>query len=179
MVNIRWIILLTLSVFLSGCGMLENFLMAHPDAEPTRTPIPVETEPPSLYILHGQVAFPMNRGNSCWWTMDASGICVNVAVFPPYYREDMYTLVMGNTLELLFDAPFPDTVTATLYPANDLMTREPDIMAEVTLGENGQVLVTVPDDVNGNYALIISATWSEEAMPHGDALYATPIRFAP
>ncbi len=173
---IRWIALPTLSVFLAGCGMLGNFLMAQLDTKPTRTPITVETEPPQLHLLRGDIAFPMNRGSYCWVT-DAGGICADVVVFPPSYTAEMHTLVIGNTLELLFEAPFPDTVTATLQPESNLMTGGPDIMAEVTLDENGRVLVTAPDDVNGNYALIISATWTEDDMPHGDALYATPIRF--
>ncbi|MBN1679291.1 MAG: hypothetical protein JW966_03310 [Anaerolineae bacterium] len=177
MTKIRWITLLTLSVFLSGCGLLENLPIAHLDAKPTSTPIPLETEPPSLTILHGQVASPMNRGSFCWGTTEAGSICADVAVFPPTYTADMYTPVIGNTVDLFFDAPFPDTVTATLYPENNLTTHVPDSMVEVTLDENGKVLVTVPDGVNGNYALIIFATWTEEDMPHGDALYATPICF--
>lgn len=178
MTTIRWI-LLTLSVFLSGCGMLGNFVPAHPNTEPAHTPIPVGTEPPSVYILHGQETSPMNKGSFCWRTTDENSICANVAAFPPYYTEDMYTLVSGNTIELLFEAPFPDTMTATLYPESNLTTSNSDIMVDATLDENGKVLVTIPDDVNGNYALVISAIWAEEDIPHGDALYATPVRFEP
>jgi hypothetical protein len=178
MIKIWWIILLALSMLLAGCEMLGNFLVAPRDAEPTSMPVLGEIEPPALYILREQATFPMDRGNYCW-TTDAGGVCADVSVFPRDYTADTHTLVIDNTLELLFEAPFPETVTATLYPENNLTPGVPDDMVEAILDENGKILVTFLDGMNGDYALIISATWSEENMPYGDALYATPIRFAP
>jgi hypothetical protein len=148
-----------------------------PDAEPTQAPIPVEEEPPSLYMLRGDVAFPMDRGSYCWSITDEGGICLDVAVFPIFYAEEEYTPVIGNTLELRFDAPFPDTISARLYPDPSLTTGAPDIVVEAVMDDNGRVLVTVPDDVNGHYALLVFATWDGEALPHGDASYSTPVRF--
>ena len=125
-------------------------------------------------MLRGDIAVPMDRGSSCWVT-GQQGLCVDV--FPPTYTPEMHTLVIGNTLELLFEAPFPNTISVALHPGSNLMTRVPDLMAEAVMDENGRVLVTVPDHLNGNYVLTVSATWSEAHLPHGDAFYSTPVRF--
>lgn len=204
------IVLLTLSVFLSGCAMAENPPTASPVVEPTRTPIPadaesvdfveptliptpadaespeveptevpnqMEEEPPSLYMLDGDIAFPMDRGSYCWSITDEGGVCVDVFAFPIFYPEDEYTPVIGNTLELLFDAPFPDTIRAELYPDPGLKPDASDVTVEAVMDENGRVLVTVPGAVNGHYALLVFATWAEGNLPYGDASYATPVRF--
>ncbi len=197
MTKIRWMItLLPLSILLSGCGMTGNFPDEEPSLIPTEptavepTQVPTETEapdlepaaplgeePPALYVLLGDIASPMERGSYCWSITDEGGICVDVFAFPIFYPEDRYTEVIGNTLELLFDAPFPDTVNASLYPDPGLMPDASIVDVEAVMDENGGVLVTVPGEVNGYYALAIFATWAEGSLPYGDASYSAPVRF--
>ena len=50
-------------------------------------------------------------------------------------------------------------------------------MADAVMDENGRVLVTVPDAVDGNYVLMVSATWGKADGITGDAFYTTPVRF--
>jgi hypothetical protein len=182
MITIRWITVLILSVCLTGCSVLETYGIKPPVSGPTSTPIPVpmEAEPPSLTILHGHEALLVNKGSYCW-TVDAnvSGICVDVFLFPPVYASELYIPVIDDPLELVFDAPFPDTVTVTLYPENDQTADVPESKIEAVLDEDGMIRVTVSDDVSGNYTLVVFATWAQDTLPYGDAFYATPVRFAP
>ena len=50
-------------------------------------------------------------------------------------------------------------------------------MADAVMDENSRVLVTVPDEVNGKYVLMVSATWGEADGIADDAIYTTPVRF--
>lgn len=126
-------------------------------------------------MLRGDIAFPMDMGSYCWVWGNEEGLCVEL--FTPSYTPDMHTLVIGTTLELLFDEPFADTVTASLHPGGYLMTDDPDIMAEAVVDDNGRVLVTVPDNLNGDYVLMVFARWAEDEFPYGDSLYTAPVRF--
>ena len=164
----RWAILLAISLIVAGCGALNAVFGL--SALPTASPLSVNRTPSALYMLRGDIAFPMDRGSYCWITL-----CVDV--MPPTYVPEEHTWVIGHTLELLFDAPFPDTVTASLHPGSNLMTRVPDLMADAVMDENGRVLVTVPDAVDGNYVLVMSATWGEADGIAGDVVYTTPVRF--
>ncbi len=167
-----WLILLIISVLVSGCGVFESLIFDDEADSIPMTDIP--SEPPILYILRGDVAFPMDMGSYCWTAGDV-GLCVDT--IPPIYTGEMHTLVIGNTLELMFDAPYPDEVYVALHPGSNMMTRIADIMAEATMGDGGRVLVTVPESVDGHYVLMVTAVWDDNILPHGDAFYATPIRF--
>jgi hypothetical protein len=125
-------------------------------------------------MLIGHVAMPMDMGSYCWVTGE-HGICIDM--FPPSYPEDTHLWVIGNMMELRFDLPLPDTVTATLHPGSDLLAVATDIIAEAEMDENGRVLVTVPENLDGNFVLAIFATWVENDRPYGDASYTTPVRF--
>jgi hypothetical protein len=57
------------------------------------------------------------------------------------------------------------------------MIQATDLTAEAAMDENGRVLVTVPDDLSGNYVLMVFATWTDESGQYGDAFYTTPLRF--
>ena len=163
MTIIRWIVLIILSLLIAGCGILAEF--RHTDPQTLAEP-----KPPTLHFLRGDIAFPMDTGSYCWTTGEM-GICADM--IPPIYTADMHVLVIGNTLELLFEEPFPESLTVSLHPGSNVMTRVADIMAEAELDENGRVLVTVPENVDGDYVLMVFATWSVE----GDAFYTTPVRF--
>jgi hypothetical protein len=100
MTRIRSIALLALSLLISGCGVLEHFFIAEREAQPTQS----GSEPPVLYMLRGDIAFPMDMSSYCWASSQEEGICIDV--FPSSYTSDMHTLVIGNTLELLFAESF-------------------------------------------------------------------------
>lgn len=170
----RWITLLTLSMLISGCGVLEDYFFTENTTQPPPPPpMPVESEPPQLHLMVGHVAMPMDQGSYCWVTGE-QGLCVDM--IPPVYTEDMHLLVIGNTLELLFDAPFPDTVNVALHPGSNLMTRIADIQAIAEMNENGRVLVTMPERLSGDFVLTVFAIWEDGETPSGDAFYSTPIR---
>lgn len=133
-----------------------------------------QSDPPALHILRGDIAFPMDMGSYCWVAGD-NGICVDM--LPPMYATEIHVPVIGDTLELLFDEPFPNTVTVALHPGNNMMTQVSNIMAEAILDKNGRILVTVPNDLSGDYVLMVSATWEEANIPHGDAFYTTLVHF--
>ena len=169
----HFLLLLMVSVFVSACGVFENYLIF--DDETDSMPMTdIPSEPPFLFLLQGDIAMPMNLGSYCWTAGDV-GLCVDA--IPPAYTAEMHTLVIGNTLELLFDAPYPDEVFVALHPGSNMMTRIADIMAEATMGDDSRVLVTAPDSVDGNYVLMVTAIWYDNTLPSGDAFYSAPIRF--
>ncbi|MCC6615701.1 MAG: hypothetical protein IT320_19685 [Anaerolineae bacterium] len=173
MTHIRWMAVLIAGLLISGCSVLQSFITSRHDTPTSGADIRPIT-PPELMLLQGDSAFPMDTGSFCW-TMGDNGLCADAV--PPRYTEDMHRPVTGTTFELQFDAPSPDTIHASLHPGSNMMTRIAEIAAEVTVDENGRVLVTVPDNVDGNYVLSIFATWSDESTPHGDASYFMPVRF--
>jgi hypothetical protein len=163
---IRWMTMLM--VLVSGCGVLGIMLV--PEAPPkTRG-----DEPPALYFLQGDVAFPMDRGSSCWG-MGQGGLCRDI--FLSDYTPEAHTLVIGPTLELRFDAPLPDTLNVALRPGSSLMSRIADSPVEAEMDANGGVLVTIPDNVEGRYILTVFATWTFADGQHGDSFYTAPVRF--
>jgi len=174
MTHFRWpvLFLLIVSLLIAGCSVFQGEVLAGFDARPA---VAGETRPPELSLLHGDVAFLMDQGSYCWFPANTA-MCADY--MPPSYAEDMHTLVIGPTLELLFDAPYPDSVSVSLHPGNNLMTRVAEVMAEAAVDEDGRVLVTVPDGLDGDYVLSVFATWPEDHRPHGDASYFAPIRFA-
>lgn len=173
MTKFRWpILFLTIvSLLIAGYSVFQGEVLAGSDIRPS---VAGETRPSELSFLQGDVAFLMDQGSYCWFPA-STAMCADY--MPPSYAEDMHTLVIGPTLELQFDAPYPNSVSVSLHPGSNLTTRIADIMTDATIDENGRVLVTVPDDLDGDYVLSVFATWPEDQRPHGDASYFAPIRF--
>ena len=173
MTNMRWILLFFVALLLSGCVAFANYILAN-QAFSGDVAGTMDVEPPTLFMLRGDIAYAMDRNSYCWTTEDG-GLCADVA--PPIYSAEMHTQVVGHMLELLFDAPAPDRVSARLHPGSNIWTRIADIMVEAALDDDGRVLVTVPDDLEGDFVLIVTAFWGDRQPPHGDALYTAPVRF--
>ena len=109
-----WMILLALRLLVSSCNVPSAVFVSGLSVQPTEKPTQVESEPPMLYMLRGDVAYPMDRGSYCWITL-----CVDL--MPPICAPEDHTWVIGHTLELLFDTPLPDTVSASLHRGSNLL----------------------------------------------------------
>jgi hypothetical protein len=161
--------LLVLSLFIFGCGLILILAILGPLLQG-----PAGPELPGVHWLREDIALPMNFGDSCW-TNNRERICSDVFRLPRYPAEK-HILAIGNTLELFFDEPFPEFVEAELRPAEDLDRK---IVVEAETDNNGRVLVTVPENLSGNYTLLVDARWINkgDSRGHGDAWYTTPVRF--
>jgi hypothetical protein len=160
--------LLDLILFIFGCGLVLILALIGPLLETTAGP-----ELPSIHWLREDIALPMDFGSSCW-TDNAGTICRDAFRLPRYPAEK-HTLVIGNMLELFFDEPFPDIVTVELRPISNPETSSDNVEIEFERA-NGRVFVTVPENLSGNYTLLVDARWT--GSPNfGDAWYTTPVRF--
>ncbi|MAU11696.1 MAG: hypothetical protein CL607_17860 [Anaerolineaceae bacterium] len=119
----RWLAVVMLGTVLTGCRLL-----------PRSNSIFVEELPSQLYMLQDDNALPMDRGRHCWITVE-DGICTDD--LSPYYSTDEHIRVIGQTLDLLVGAPYPDSVDVSLHPGGNMLSDDTDIPMEATLGEGG------------------------------------------
>lgn len=161
----KHIILVTLFSFvLSGCGILEGFIV-----EDRPETAPQADHPPSLILMRDE-SIEMNLGTYCWTSTDV-GLCVDM--MPPVYEADSHINVSGDSLNLSFDGVVPSSISAYVHPGNNLMTRIADIQLSATLNADGTVTIPLIEQLNGDYVLVVSAFWQDS--PSGDAMYSLPI----
>lgn len=173
----KFLLTALIGVLASGCSVFNYFMIEQGETVPPQPETGVipgtDQAPPELYFMQGDVAFPMDRGSYCW-TITEFGICADA--MPPSYEPEQHVLVIGPTLELLFEEPLPNTINVNLHPGSNLMTRIADIPAEATMAENGRILVALPEGISGDHVLVVFATWNQTNSVTGDASYTTPIR---
>jgi len=116
----RWLAVVLLGTVLTGCRLLLR-----------SNSIFVEELPSQLYMVQDDNALPVDRGRYCWITVE-DGICTDD--LSPYYAIDEHIPVGGQTLDLLVDAPYPDSVDVSLHPGSGTLSEDADIPLEVTLG---------------------------------------------
>ena len=155
------IFVIILSFVLSGCGIIDTFLVT----EHEETAMQTDT-PPTLYLG----ATEMNLGTYCWTSTDV-GLCVDT--IPPAYEADAHMSINQDTLQLSFEGIAPASISAYVHPGSNLMTRIADIQLSATLDENGTVRIPLLEQLNGDYVLVVMAFW--EGSPSGDAMYTLPI----
>jgi len=159
----RWLAIVVLSTVLTGCGLLPRSSSAF-----------VKELPSALYLVQNDSALPMDRGRYCWITVE-DGICTDD--LSPYYAIDEHIPVSGQTLDLLVDAPYPDSVDVSLHPGGDMLSEDADISLEATLREGGMIQVTIPEGIEGDFVLVAFPVWENSRIPNGGGVYTFPVRF--
>lgn len=153
-------LLLVLSAFIfSGCSLFDYFIIA--DSETSVSEDETGEAPPNL----AWEEHIFDLGSFCW-TGGNVGICVDK--IPPEYTEAQH-LAVSDTMVLVFAEPFPNSVSLSLYPGSNLSAQEA-IPLDVRMNENGEILLALPENLQGLYVLAVFATWDG-----GDAFYTLPI----
>lgn len=164
---VRWIAILAMSMIFTGCSVIDYFVIT--DTEITEPPMAGEETPPDLHYVIGDSLSPMNRGSYCW-TSDTVGMCVDM--IPPSYEENQHILFPSHTIELLFFPPVPDTISVSLHPGSNMMTRIADIaLIDIKIDDDGRIFANIPEEIEGHFILSVFATWED----YGDASYHVPI----
>jgi hypothetical protein len=165
--------LLVLILFILGCGLVLIVAWLGSWALETQ----VGPELPGIHWLREDIELPMDVGSSCW-TNNAGTICRDAFRVPRYPAEE-HILANSNTLELFFDEPIPHIVEVQLRPISNPETSSDNVEIEFERA-NGRVFVTVPENLSGNYTLLVDARWTNKGgnRGHGDAWYTIPVRFS-
>lgn len=162
------IVLIGLAILMTGCGAVGDFF-GHTSADSIAN-APDEDEPPTL-TAQAESPMTMDLGSYCWIGAEF-GICADVG--PPVYEEESHiSFADADTLTLTFADTPPSSIIAYVHPGSNLTTRIADIPLEATLTER-TITVTVPETLEGNYVLVVTAIWEGDIQ--GDGFYSLPIQ---
>jgi hypothetical protein len=160
-------LMLILSAFIfSGCSLLDYVMIADSDTDMPEAES--SDAPPALQLTdpNGDMTVDFDLGSYCW---TGANVAMCVDMIAPEYSEDEH-LAVGDTLELQFAEPYPNSVSVSLYPGSNLFAQEA-VPLEASMDENGHILVSIPENLQGLYVLAVFGTWDG-----GDASYTLPIR---
>jgi|GEM_PF-4867467 len=168
---LRFLTLILLSLLISGCGIINDFVVIESSDSGSSETEFTSDEPPQLNLLLDEPV-AMDTGTYCWTSAEV-GICVDM--MPPIYEADNHIAVSGESLTLQFVSTPPTSVSAYVHPGSNLMTRIADIPLEATLNDDGSVSIPLVAQLDGDYVLVVIGLWQGDS-PTGDAMYILPIR---
>ena len=175
MQRLTLIIALLLSLTITGCSILEDFI--EDDPPPTRPDTePLNSEPPTMRASQNGNTFDGELFASCWLSTGAT-LCVDrFNVSGDWFAEGEFltaTSASGITLEFI-EGRGPDSVTVSVYAEFPPST----VLETIELIPTAKRVTWQPTNLPvGDYYVSVFGIWDNGAATgHYDAVYFVPVR---